>query len=192
MNFAEAQAVLKATGVQFAPGLTAEEFADIERRFGFRFPPDLREFLTLGLPVSGGWVDWRGADESTLRKRLDWPADGVCFDIEPDAFWLAEWGPRPQKLADAFETARRAVASAPVLIPIFGHRYIPATPADRGNPIFSVYQTDIIYYGADLRDYFHNEFRDAFGRPQYEISGRPRRIEFWSKLAGDEGDEFQP
>lgn len=183
MGVAEVQKILSTAGVQFDPGLREKEFDAIEARFGFRFPPDLREFLAAGLPIPKSWVNWRGADEASIRGRLAWPADGICFDVEHNEFWLPEWGPKPERLHDAFQIARRAVAEAPVLIPIFSHRYIPATPLESGNPVLSVYQTDIIYYGANLMDYFQNEFNEHFGRIGHHISGSPRRVPFWSRFA---------
>lgn len=184
MTFGESQAVLATAGVRFAPGLSAEELALAEERFAFRFPSDLREFLRIGLPVSHPWVDWRGERESSIRERLKWPLDGICFDIEQNAFWLAEWGPRPKRMELASDIARRAVANAPTLIPICGHRYIPAEPPEAGNPVFSVYQTDIILYGSDLLDYLQNEFKYHFGRAEFAAPANPRRIAFWSQLTG--------
>ena len=188
MTFSNAQTVLATAGVQFNRGLTDDEFLRVEHRFGFQFPPDLRAFLSIGLPVSGRWVDWRGTDEAAIRERLEWPLEGICFDIEHNAFWLDEWGAKPSNLREAFDVARRAVAEAPVLIPICSHRYIPAAPSEPGNPVFSVYQTDIIYYGADLMDYLENEFSYHFGRAQYRVAKTPRRIAFWSRLAEENGE----
>jgi hypothetical protein len=48
--------------------------------------------------------------------------------------------------------------------------------------VFSIYQTDIIYYGADLFDYLSNEFGYYFGRAGHVFNGGARRIEFWSEL----------
>lgn len=69
-----------------------------------------------------------------------------------------------------------AVKMAPKLVPILSHRYIPAEPALRGNPIFSICQTDIIHYGANLAEYFSNEFEGRW------LVSSPRRIRFWSDL----------
>jgi hypothetical protein len=184
MTFNDAQTVLATAGVRIDSGLTDDEFRRVERRFGFKFPPDLRAFLSVGLPVSRSWVDWRSASDAAIRERLNWPLEGICFDIENSAFWLDEWGERPATSEAAFDIARRAVAGAPVLIPICSHRYIPDEPSEAGNPIFSVHQTDIIYYGADLMDYLHNEFSYYFGRAGYAITKTPRRVPFWSQLAG--------
>jgi hypothetical protein len=41
---------------------------------------------------------------------------------------------------------------------LISHRYLPEKSHEPGNPVFSVYQADVIYYGADLIDYFEREF----------------------------------
>lgn len=176
---------LSAAGVTFDAGLTPDELSAIEREYGFCFPPDLREFLGCALPVSTGWLDWRDwrrGSRSEIMKRLDWPFESMCFDIENSAFWLEAWGPRPAALPDAYAIARAAVSAAPRLIPVCSHRFLPDRPCEAGNPIFSVYQTYIIYYGSDLFDYFCNEFGYYFGRAGYTFDGRARQIEFWSDL----------
>ena len=65
------------------------------------------------------------------------------------------------------------------MIPVFAHRYLPASPWASGNPVFSIYQTDIIYYGLNLPSYLFAEF----GVPNpFPTSDTPREIEFWSEL----------
>ncbi len=58
----------------------------------------------------------------------------------------------------------------PELVPIFGHRFVPAIPTLTHAPVFSVHQTDVIYYGSDVADYVRNELR-----PQPTMSERKRR-----------------
>jgi hypothetical protein len=82
----------------------------------------------------------------------------------------------------AFETGpavRRLVAEAPALIPVYHHRMIPDRPGAPGNPVFSVHQTDIIYYGIHLRDYLVHEFLTAADIGAWPIPDSVRRIEFW-------------
>jgi hypothetical protein len=62
---------------------------------------------------------------------------------------------------------------------IFGHRYLPATPGQPGNPVFSVYQSDIIHYGADLGDYIDREENGVGSRPWPR---QMREIDFWSEM----------
>jgi hypothetical protein len=79
--------------IEFDAGLTDAEVAAAEARFGFRFPPDLREFLQTALPRGPRFPDWRSGDEAALLDWLDLPRQGVLFDVEHNEFWLEEWGP---------------------------------------------------------------------------------------------------
>jgi hypothetical protein len=174
--------MLASRGVNFAPGLSLSQLTAAENRVGCRFPPDLRWFLQIALPIGDDWPDWRDPDSPFIADRLDWPARGMAFDIEHNAFWWPAWGSRPVDLDEAIAVARAHLQTVPRLIPIVSHRYLPAEPEEAGNPVLSVYQTDIIYYGRDLRDYFMNEFfadRDQPGR-----SDEPKKIRFWSDLIG--------
>jgi hypothetical protein len=183
MSLQQCKSLLKRANIVLAPGMSSEEIVAVESRFGMRFPPDYRALLMDVLPISGNFVDWRRGDPIAIQRQFAWPYEGICFDIEYNAFWLPEWGPRPINLTDAFAIATHAVQQAPVLIPIFGHRFIPATPSESDNPIFSVYQTDIIYYGRNLLEYLENELSlAAFGKQRYQISEPVKVIPFWSHL----------
>lgn len=184
MDLSHVHGGLARAGVETARGLSHRELNWIEEEYSFRFPPDLRAFLGYALPVSPGWVDWRAADRADLRRRLDWPFEGICFDIEHADFWLTSWGERPGTLRERLEIARQWVSAAPTLIPIVGHRYLPARPDLPGNPVLSVHQTDIICYGADLEEFFANELPEAFGPAGFGLSREPRRIDLWSELSG--------
>jgi hypothetical protein len=162
--------------VDFDPGLTNEEFVRCEKRFGFRFPPDLREFLQTGLPRGPQFPDWRSGDDVRLREWLDVPRRGVLFDVEHNGFWLEEWGRKPENLADAMSAASAHVLTAPRLIPVYSHRMMPDEPHLPGNPVLSVHQTDIIYYGFNLADYLRHEF-GLPGREKWPEVLRP--IPFW-------------
>lgn len=167
-------------GITIAAGLTDTELYRAESVIGARLPPDLRAFLSGGLPVGKGFPNWREHESEAIRDQLGWPFEGMAFDIEHNVFWWDAWGARPDNLDDALAVARGHVAAAPRLIPINAHRYIPAEPALVGNPVFSVYQTDIICYGSDLETYLRCEFH----RLPYEEAVRrePRTIRFWSEL----------
>jgi hypothetical protein len=175
---------LEARGVAFETGLSDAEFNRVEASYGFRFPPDLRSFLAVALPVSDPFPNWRDDTDEELRWRLDGPADGVAFDVEENDFWMEEWGQRPARVGEAAAIARAQMANAPKLVPVVGHRYVPSTPPIDGNPVFSVMQTDIVYAGNDLADYFANDF--GAPRPPWTRSA-PRQIELWSRLAEANG-----
>lgn len=171
---------LRARGVWVSRGLKERELQRVEEVLGTALPPDLRSFLAFAMPRGERFPNWRDPSSEAIAQRLAWPADGICFDIERNAFWLQEWGPRPGDLDEAKAVAREHVARAPLLIPIFAHRYLPARPCLAGNPVFSVYQTDIIFYGHDLPSYLENEFGV---RNPYPTPATPRGIELWTRLA---------
>lgn len=167
---------LSEQGIQFAPGLTDGEVSRVQERHSFLFPLDLREFLQTGLPQGEQFPDWRSGTESALREWLNVPRAGVLFDVEHNEFWLPEWGPRPGDLASALRFVGELISAAPKLIPVYGHRMMPDEPQSAGNPVFSVHQTDIIYYGFNLADYLRHEFTLP-GRQPWPAS--IRSIRFW-------------
>lgn len=178
----EAVEHLKAKGIVLEEGLSEGEAHEIELRYAFRFPPDLLAFLRRTVPVSPRFPNWRIDRDDELRSVLSAPADGIAFDVEVNNFWMDEWGSRPRDTEEAISRARMMVAAAPTLVPVYGHRYIPCEPLEEGNPVFSVVQADIIYYGNDLADYLYEEFRVP--RPPWARSA-PRRIPLWSQLTGE-------
>jgi hypothetical protein len=180
---------LRQHGVILAHGLTNEEVSQVESTFAFRFPPDLRQLLQYALPISPHFPNWRDDSGSSLRGRLDWPVDGICFDIVNNDFWWDDWGPKPLDTPTALDVARREIAQAPVLIPIYSHGYIPGEPHLAGNPVFSAHQTDIIYYGSNLENYFINEFspHEEQHLPEY---AEVRKIRFWSQLVETWGNSL--
>jgi hypothetical protein len=183
MNLEYIRTALEKAGVTFEVGLTSQEIEQVEQRFSFTFPEDLRCLLMFALPINLGFPNWRNQNDPELEKSLSGPLEGIWFDVQNSVFWPDEWGVKPKERAAAYEQLCSRVASAPKLIPICGHRYIPDRPYASGNPVFSVHQADIIYYGSNLENYLHNEFYYHFGAPAYDISGEIRQIEFWSSLA---------
>jgi hypothetical protein len=177
------------------PGLTDLEFEQIEQEFGFQFADDHRAFLSAGLPVntrpeprepgvtyahSEPWPDWRYADRDKLRGLLKGPSEGVLFDVEYNKFWYDRWGLRPADTASAMATAKRMLAQVPTMVPVYGHRYLPAGRGTFSHPVLSMWQTDIIYYGLDLADYVDQEFGHS---GHSEESREPQAsVEFWRDL----------
>ena len=137
-----------------SPGLTPVELAELERRHGFTFADDHRAFLAAGLPHGDRFPDWRGYPEN----QLGWPVEGVLFDVEHNGFWYPDWGLRPERMADARSVAAQRLATVPRMVPVYGHRYLPAGPGSGGHPVLSIYQTDVVVYGRDLADYIGREF----------------------------------
>jgi hypothetical protein len=155
-------------------------------RFGFESCAVHRRFLSAVLPAGSErfpqnrWPDWRFGSDDDLRARLNWPVDGVVFDVLNNGFWSASWGGRPAAASEVEATAREVLQSVPSMVPIFVHRCPPAAPAPENPPVFSIYQTDVIYYGDDLVDYVAHEFQVPPLHPN-PVAGS-RRVPFWSDL----------
>ncbi|MDX3247070.1 hypothetical protein [Streptomyces sp. ME18-1-4] len=164
--------------VEIKRGMSEWELDAVEECWGFRFAPEHQTLLGAGLPTGGrNWPDWRDGNAEDLAERLAWPINGVLFDVEHNGFWHPEWDPRPARVLDALEAARTYLAAVPVMVPIYSHRCLLADPDRTGTPVLSMYQTDIIYYGTDLVDYFHHEF----GRPVPTPDDHQyAKIPFWS------------
>jgi hypothetical protein len=190
----EAMARLRGRDVcAIGPGLTDAEFARIEAEYGFEFADDHRAFLAAGLPTNQRpqprqpsviytyaepWPDWRDGDPAALSEALDRPVEGVLFDVEHNVFWYPDWGSRPDDLTAALATARRKLADVPRMVPIYGHRYLPAGRGTSAHPVLSMMQTDIIFYGLNLSDYIGREFGTVRG-----WRDEPRAtVEFWRDL----------
>lgn len=178
---------------RIGPGLTDAEFARVEGAFGFEFATDHRAFLAAGLPLNvpvtdppgvisayrAPWPDWRDGDPDDLRERLRQPVAGVLFDVENNGYWHESWGDRPAARDQKLQVAQEHLAYVPTLVPIYGHRYLPARRDSAGHLVLSVHQTDIISYGDDLADYVEHEF----GQPRPTTADRPRAtVEFWRDL----------
>jgi len=144
------RARLLPSGAEFTDGLRDGEFCEVEERFGSRFGADHRELLSVTLPVGPRWPDWRHGPDEQLHRMLAWPVEGILFDVGNNAFWPPSWGRRPADPAEALSVAATRLSQVPRLVPIVGHRYLPAGVAETGFPVFSVYQSDVIYYGSDL------------------------------------------
>ncbi|HEY3869002.1 MAG TPA: hypothetical protein VGM10_11655 [Actinocrinis sp.] len=178
---------------RIGPGLSKTELSRIEEEYGFEFADDHRAFLAAGLPLNTPipkedgvihthtlpWPDWRDGDPEELRERLSRPSQGVLFDVEHNRYWHESWGARPDDQAETSTAAERHLQTAPRMIPVFGHRYLPGGRATFGHPVLSMWQTDIICYGNDLVDYIRHEF----GGPDADLAtpGRPPQVTvpFW-------------
>lgn len=190
---------LRRANISVEAGLDDSEGANVERKYGFQFPLDLRQLLQFALPVSEGFPNWRSgrvlrsvtewkgnvstvvrSNLAPIEDQITWPVDSICLDVERNDFWWEDWGAKSTDAKRAIEMARENVSRAPILIPVCSHRYLPAIPCVAGNPVFSVYQSDVIYYGSDVPSYFANEFK--LPCPDWALK-TARKIPFWSELA---------
>lgn len=124
---------------------------------------------------------WGEFEKREYDEAIDWVWRGIDFDIRHNVVWLARWGAKPDALAEALDIAKKDFLTWPKLLPIYAHRFLAAEPCLSGNPVLSIKQTDIVYYGHDLPRYLLNEFVGRDYAPQRH--GGVRRIEVWSDFA---------
>jgi hypothetical protein len=165
---------------EIRPGLTEQELAGVEARFGFAFADDHRAFLAVGLPTGGAWPDWRRGNATQLRSWLDRPVEDVVFAVAEADFWHPSWGTRPARRTDAVAGARAHLASVPQLVPVYSHRYLPEGRATFAHPVLSIRGADIISYGYDLIDYVHQEFGGTRDRTDEERQVVAATAAFWA------------
>ncbi|MCA8919461.1 MAG: hypothetical protein KDB32_10310 [Planctomycetes bacterium] len=168
---------LREKGVKFSPGLSN---SDINNRFGFPIPPDLREFWSTVFPVGKRWWDWRDRNWSR-RDMAERVADELQFNVESGDIWLESWGPRPRHKAEARGVVVEWATKGPFLLPLFGHRFAVCEPVLPNTPVLSIYGSDWIYYGWNIASWLEQEFlgRDLFNEqpwPPHQSIGQWQEV----------------
>jgi hypothetical protein len=171
--------LFKSAGMPLGPGLTGDQLLQIEADFGFTFDKDHRELLSLATPLFDAWPNWLGGMTEQMQRALAWPIDGVLWDAHHNDFWPKAWGRKPKNASELDAAILKQLAHVPRLIPLLGHRFMAAGPSQGSAPVFSVYQTDVVYYGENLPSYVAHEL----GIPKGYATGIHRKIPFWSNLA---------
>lgn len=172
-------------------GISASEVKNIEDQLGFRMPEDFAYLLQNIQDPGGVLFNWSSFSKNKYDEMMEWVWQGVEFDIGHNCFWLEKrWGAPPEDISERLDIAKQDFKNWPKLLPVYGHRFLAAEPCLAGNPVFSIMQTDIIYYGANLAHYLMQEFvvgeSHATNTHQHNI----RKIDVWSDVA--EGTGYHP
>ncbi|MEL7545168.1 MAG: hypothetical protein AAGJ84_00845 [Pseudomonadota bacterium] len=141
-----------------AKGVSSSEMSSIEDQLELTLPADFKFLFENVRDPDEVLFPWSEFSVENYRKSIDRVWLGVAFDVEHNTVWLTHWGDKPTTLEEALQIAQRDYQSWPKLLPISGHRFLPAEPSLPNNPVFSIVQTDIIYYGSNLADYLVQEF----------------------------------
>ena len=168
-------------GTRWLGGLSEQEIVTIEQHYQVRFPPDYRLFLQMlhsvdrlrvgaryvtdktMIPITApSFYHWQ-RDTEAIQAAYEWLVEGVFFAVQQHDLWLQCWGAKPSTAEAQEARVRELVNAAPKLIPVFEHRYLQAEPCKTGNPVLSIYQSDMIVYGVDLHDYFLTDFGKLTG-----------------------------
>lgn len=151
--------MLKLKGVKFEKGLSEEEIIRIRQEYSIKFPEELRNFYMTAVPVSRGFYNWRNFDPKNIQyiKAAIYRPINNIYELANEVYWCDEWGNEPSDEHKRIEVIRELLKKAPKLIPIYAHRYMPEMNI-KNTPIFSIHDTDMIYYGENLFSYFEIEF----------------------------------
>lgn len=147
----------------------------------------MKNFLQTALPISGGFPNWRAAvksdnEKKTILDKLNWPLESILYSVKNSEYWNKYWGTHPKEFDEKALFISSSIASAPELIPIYLHRYIPVIPNQKNLPIFSVYGIDIIPYGRNLPDYLAKEFDLELSSQFYTYLNEMYEVPFWSNF----------
>lgn len=151
-------------------GMKDEDIAAVEQKYGIKFIPEHREFLRIlhtidrkdedDRPFFYNWLQ----DHEEIADKLNWPYKTIAQDINgPNKFWLKSWGPKPESEEEKLAIFADWLAKAPKLIPIYSHRFVVSEPGLADYPVLSVWGSDIIVYGWDLRSYLLHELDGHLG-----------------------------
>ncbi|MBC2179664.1 hypothetical protein HCJ82_05830 [Listeria booriae] len=89
---------------------------------------------------------------------------------------MQSWDVKPDLVTDRIRVAKEKYDVAPKLVPIYSHRYMP----EGSEQVLSVYQTDIIFYGTTLLEYFQIELDwKPYDRMDFE---NIKAIPFWTEI----------
>nr|GMC66254.1 ATP-dependent 6-phosphofructokinase [Ipomoea batatas] len=193
---------LKSADIPVEQGLSDVEISALESDFRFTFPPDLRSILREGLPVGPGFPNWRSSSRQQLEIIINLPVLGLCKQVSRGEFWMDSWGEMPEDTDMAVSLANKVFTkTAPLLVPIYRHFYIPSSPCLAGNPVLYVHGGEVEIRSFDIAGFFQTvEFtrRDdaVFSRPSLPNLPNPpawaateaRRIEFWTELVEARGN----
>lgn len=163
-------------------GLSESEIDKIEIKYSIKFTSEHREFLKIlhtidrkkkidytesfeedaeilinEVPFFYNWL----RDEIEIREILNWPFKTIYEDIVgQNRIWLKSWGKRPNSEVEVKKIYTDWYKNNPPLIPLTSHRFLVSESNLTYKPVLSIYGSDIIVYGWNLRSYLLNELQD--------------------------------
>jgi hypothetical protein len=161
--------------------LVQREVDALGEAFGATVPAELAVLLTTKVPVSMASVMWHTDARRLADMSRNWIVDAFRADVLLGGFWHPVLGQRPTSEHDIMAAVTRAVASAPVLFPLFGDRYMVALP-DAPRPVISFpCPTKAFLKGNDLADFLHHDY--GIEKPIWSADSCGV-IPFWGSLLG--------
>ena len=163
-------------------GMDEAEIDEVEKEFNIQFTWHHRQFLKILHTIDRKEVipytetfdedeeekyqeypffyNWK-MDKEELKERMKWPYETMLSDVTgANKVWLKSWGKvRPKSDEEKEKTFAGWFKNVPPLIPITGHRFLVSDAIDKDSPVLSVWGTDIVVYGWNMRHYLINELK---------------------------------
>lgn len=188
-------------------GLNDAEIDEIEKKYQIKFTPDHRAFLRILHTIDRKerieyeaddenaepeirefpfFYNWK-TDNEEIKYHFDWPRRTILQDIlGQNQVWLKSWGKRPKNEAEKEAVFIDWLTKAPKLLPLTGHRFMVSEPLIKGNPVLSVWGSDIIVIGWNLRHYLLNELEKDLGLWEYVFDEEFKDWDIQSKKEAQE------
>ena len=177
---------LKAKGIKFEKGMSQAEIKRAEDAYGIKFPAEIKEFLSYGVPVNCGFYNWRDCSECGTNKIKSFQEDiEKAFEFDFDNNRLSSCFKNVFPNIENEEELRKKIMdylhSSPRLIPFYYHRCF--FDGIDNMPIISFVQPiDSIFYGSDFKNYIENEFLRPEEYNVGEISYEFEKTGIWKEL----------
>lgn len=161
-NFSRAKINKSVWGYQIEPGskwnkgLTQNQIEKLEKLMGFELPTDYKSMLST---MNGLDHDQRAVDPTgTLDDEF-----GTNLYRYPNDFKRTRW--LLKKIHENIKHVKKALANSDFdtkkivgFVPLYAHRALVVFKDKSLSPVVSVWGDDVIVYGNNLWDYWHNEF----------------------------------
>jgi hypothetical protein len=141
---------------KFIKGISRKEIDELQLLFGFDFPWDYREMLLIigGLDTEEISIDPDGEDEVAFHNFFyQYPRD-----IDKVQYLLEDININIMFAEEALKESGFDVSNILGYIPIYSHRVLVVFKNKYLSPVISVWGSDIIVYGNDLKEYLKNDF----------------------------------
>jgi hypothetical protein len=159
-------------------GMTEEQIDAVEAKYDIQFMPEHRAFLRILHTIdrkeivdyeeddvaksyqTSFFYNWL-EDEEEIVSKLNWPYHTIFGDVSPEkGVWIKSWGARPASIEERERIFSDWYAKAPKLLPLTSHRFLVSQATLTDRPVLSVWGSDIIVYGWDMRLYLLNEITE--------------------------------
>lgn len=127
----------------------------VDRKEKHEDTDDNGEIIVNEYPFFYNWLE----DNEEIIYRLQYPFEGILYNVKNHAMWLKSWGERPDKEAELTEKLTDIYRQSPRLLPLHSHRFLVSDPSLLYNPVLSIWGADTIIYGWTLKTYLINELK---------------------------------